>query len=288
MVMIRYAIGICFFVNLSALSMDLEITSAKQKKVKIPKKYRTLLDVLPLEIQGLIGNFLWQLNNVDFNTIDCYEKRILTEKNPINDTTRYYEDEKPLIEKRPNYGVRPGVILSYQQWHTYAKKNIILCSHVFEDALIINHHSHQRCITQRWVFNDLMPQCFSPHHNLFATTTSTGRQIKIRNVNNGEEVKIIKSRCERIQFGLDEPVIKIYTPAWCYKLYFDNPTKRLLTFTSFTWREAYLICTIYGSNSEYKPSIISKKSIDYIVYRGLPKKIRYFLKKYLNTKIKFF
>src|SRR5438477_11749578 len=106
MVMIRYAIGICFFVNLSALSMDLEITSAKQKKVKIPKKYRTLLDVLPLEIQGLIGNFLWQLNNVDFNTIDCYEKRILTEKNPINDTTRYYEDEKPLIEKRPNYGVR--------------------------------------------------------------------------------------------------------------------------------------------------------------------------------------
>jgi hypothetical protein len=282
---IRCIIVMYCFINLSILSMELELTSVSQKSTKIPQD--TFLDMLPLEIQGLIGSFLWQLNNVDFDTIDYYEKFIFKEKNPINDTTIYYEDEKPLTMVERRYGMIIGGQTSYIDKHIYENKGIILYGGTGV-SLTINHLHKQCIIKKKSEHNDLILQCFSPHHNLFGTRTIGN--IIIRNINNGKVIfwkNINGSSPQRIYFGLNESVIKIYkVKGSCYKLYFDNPTKKLLISTSFTWREMYLICTIFCNNSECKPSIISKKSADYIIYKELSKDIRIFLEKYLNVKIK--
>lgn len=292
--------------SLLLCGMDLEIVfSKKPKKHHIPKRYKayfqeTAIDMLPTELKDHISSFIIQLSNVNFDTIDCYDKCIkgqarvkktsqAKETGAQNKTFYCVCKDEPILTNKyysPIYFSQSSPIVRYAM-HQYPQRNLRM--KVGPNFWSISIESSEKEIVRKKYacgYQHLLENSFSRHGNVFAMCSDD--YVYIRTVNNGTSLyksSLIGGCVVKVYFGWDEPVLLIVDcNNYKYKIYFDDSIKKLLHQTVFTWRQALLIGAIFENNAQYERSIIVKKSAEYYVFKGLDRKIRHFFKKYLNVK----
>jgi len=275
-----YAIVFCVSMFSSLLGMKSEVSFLVENKPKFPKfpiEDYVLLYQLPMDVQRHIGDYIMQLNGINFDTVDCYEKCIFYEKNPKEDAYRY----------SGGYEVPSKIRGKEGDWYSYPNTKLQICAPQYSPgSLSVWNLSSGKQIfkNQYWdSFVRLIDLPFSLHANLFLVSQGKNPIISLYAVGNGKklhdfQVGYAHGSAVEAQFAIGQPIIKLMIHNCrdridTHKFYFKNPVRTLLQSMlqskQFIWKEVLILSALYKNSKKYESTKIEKGTIDYCIYENL-------------------